>query len=91
MRFFKPNDVTLKNIVGTRWVTPETSSDNNATIEIVDEKYCIYSCLDRVKLHTYKINNGQIFIGNSISYAIRDNIFFHDDTPLYIKESTTPA
>jgi hypothetical protein len=91
MRFFKPNDVTLKNIVGTRWVTPETSSDNNGTIEIIDEKYCIYSCLDKVKLRTYKISKDRIFIGDSVSYTIRDNIFFHNGTPLYKKESTTPA
>jgi len=82
----KQNDIIPKNLVGTNWVSVESVLDNKSSIEIIDEKYCIYSSQTNTKLRPYKISENRILIGDSVSYAIRDNTFFYNDTPLYIKE-----
>jgi len=91
MKTSTPNNAILKRLVGTNWVAVESNLENKSTIEIVDEKYCIYSYLNNVKLRTYKINDGQICIGDSVSYDIRGNTFFYNDTPLYVKEDHLSA
>ena len=85
MKASKQNNIIPKNLVGTNWVSVGTVSEDKSAIEIIDEKYCIYSSQNKTKLRPYKISEGQIIIGDSISYAIRDNAFFHNDTPLYIR------
>jgi len=85
MKASKQNNIVPKNLVGTNWISVETISERKSAIEIIDEKYCIYSSQNKTKLRPYKISEGQIIIGDSISYAIRDNAFFHNDTPLYIR------
>jgi len=86
MKTIKQNNIIPKNLVGTNWVSVETVSEDKSAIEIIDEKYCIYSSRTKTKLRPYKISEDQIFIGDSISYAIRDNTFFQNDTPLYIRQ-----
>ena len=86
MKNSKQTNIIPKNLVGTNWVSVETVLDDKSTIEIIDERYCIYSTKNKTKLRTYKISENQIFIGDSVSYAIKDNTFFYNDTPLYIKE-----
>jgi len=86
MKTSTPNGITAKNLIGTNWTSVETVLDDKSTIEIVDDKYCIYSSNNKTKLRTYKINEDQILIGDSVSYAIRDNTFFYNDIPLYTKE-----
>ena len=86
MKTCNSNSVTPESLIGTKWIAVSTDSDYGNTIEIVEEAYCIISSPNKVKLQTYKINDGKISINNSISYAIKDNTFFHNDTPLYIKE-----
>ena len=86
MKNSKQNNIIPKNFIGTSWISVETVLEDKSTIEIIDEKYCIYSSQNMTKLRTYKISEGQIFIGDSVSYVIRDNTFFYNDTPLYKKE-----
>jgi len=84
MKTTKQNSIIPKNLVGTNWVSVETIPEDKSAIEIIDEKYCIYSSQSKTKLRPYRISEGQIFIGDSVSYAIRDNTFFYNDTPLYV-------
>jgi len=86
MKFPRSKDITPENLMGTKWIAVDAAADDINTIEFVDKAYCIFTFPNKVKLQTYKIHGGQIFINNSISYAIKDNTFFHNDTPLYIKE-----
>jgi len=86
MKASKQTSIIPKNLVGTNWVSVETISEDKSAIEIIDEKYCIYSSQNKTKLRPYKISEDQIFIGDSISYAIRDNTFFYNDTPLYVRK-----
>jgi hypothetical protein len=86
MKTSKQNDVSSKNLVGTNWIALETVLDNKSTIEILDEKYCIYSSQNNLRLRTYKISEGQILIGDSVSYVIRGNTLFYNDIPIYTKE-----
>jgi len=86
MKSFKSKDITPETLMGTKWIAVDAAADNINTIEFVDKAYCIYTFPNRVKLQTYKIHGGQIFINDSISYAIKDNTFFQNDIPLYIKE-----
>ena len=80
------NSLTPESLIGTKWIAIGDDSNYGDTIEIVEKAYCIITSPNKVKLQTYKINEGQISINNSISYAIRDNAFFQNDTPLYVKE-----
>jgi len=88
MKSFKSNSLTPESLIGTKWVAVD--SDNRKTIEIVEKAYCIYTSPNKVELHTYKICGDKIFIRDSItdfiSYEIRKNTFFLNDTPLYVKE-----
>jgi len=86
MKTSKQNDVISKNLIGTNWIAVETVLDNKSTIEIIDEKYCIYCSQNNLRLRTYKISEGQILIGDSVSYAIRGNTLFYNDIPIYTKE-----
>jgi len=86
MKSFKPKNVISKNLIGTNWIAVEAASNSKDTIEIIDEKYCIYSSQNKIKLRTYRISEGQIFINDSVSYVIRDNAFFRNDTPIYIRK-----
>ena len=86
MKTSKQNNIIPKNLIGTNWVSVETVLDDKSTIEIVDEKYCIYSSKNKTKLRTYRISENRILIGDSVSYAIRDNAFFYNDTLLYKKD-----
>ena len=86
MKSSKQNNIIPKNLIGTSWISVETISEDKSAIEIIDEKYCIYSSQNKTKLRPYRISEDQIFIGDSVSYAIRDNAFFYNDTPLYVKE-----
>jgi hypothetical protein len=86
MKTSNQNDKTIGNFIGTNWIAVETVLDNKSTIEIVDEKYCIYSSQNNLRLRTYKISEGQILIGDSVSYSIRGNTFFYNDIPIYRKE-----
>jgi len=90
MKTSKQNNVIPKNLIGTNWISVETVLDNKSTIEIIDEKYCIYSFQNNIKLRTYKISEGKIFIGDSVTYVIRDNTFFYNDIPVY-KQEPFPA
>ena len=89
MKNSKQNNIIPKNFIGTSWISVETVLEDKSTIEIIDEKYCIYSSQNKTKLRTYIISENQIHIGDSVSYAIRDNTFFHNDTPLYVKAERT--
>jgi len=86
MKFSRSKDITPENLMGTKWVAVDAATDDINTIEFVDKSYCIYSFPNKVKLQTYKIQGDQIFINDTISYAVKDNTFFQNDTPLYIKE-----
>ena len=86
MKTSNSNSVTPESLIGTKWIAVSDGSNHGNTIEIVEKTYCIITFPNKVKLQTYKINEGQISINNSISYAIRDNTFFHNDIPLYVKE-----
>jgi len=90
MKFFKSNNVNPKILTGTKWIAVDAALENKKAIEFVDKAYCIYTSLNKVELHTYKICGDQILINgllsDSISYAIKGNTFFQNDTPLYIKE-----
>ena len=86
MKTSDPNNVSPESLISTKWIAISDDSDYGKTIEIVEKTYCIITSPNKVKLQTYKINEDQIFINNSISYAIRDNTFFYNDTPLYVKE-----
>ena len=86
MKASKQNSIIPKNLVGTNWVSVETVLEDKSVIEIIDEKYCIYSSQNRTKLRPYRISENQIFIGDSISYAIKDDAFFYNDTPLYVRQ-----
>jgi len=90
MNLSKPNEVNPKNLIGTNWISIETVLDNKSSIEILDDKYCIYSSENFIKLRTYKIREGQILIGDSVSYDIRGNTFFYNDIPIY-KQELSPA
>jgi hypothetical protein len=88
MKSSKPQSLTPESLIGTKWVA--VNSDNGNTIEIVEKTYCLYTSPNRVELHTYKICGDKILIRDSIqdfiSYVIKDNTFFLNDTPLYVKE-----
>jgi len=86
MKTSNSNSLTPENLIGTKWIAISADSNYGNTIEIVEKAYCIITSPNKVKLQTYKINEDQIFINNSMSYAIRDNTFFQNDTPLYVKE-----
>jgi hypothetical protein len=86
METSKQIDKTTRNLIGTNWIAVETVLDNKSTIEIIDEKYCIYCSQNNVKLRTYKISEGRILIGDSVSYTIRGNTLFYNDIPIYTKE-----
>jgi hypothetical protein len=91
METSKQIDKTTRNLIGTNWIAVETVLDNKSTIEIIDEKYCIYSSQNNFRLRTYKISEGQILIGDSVSYAIRGNTFFYNGIPIYKKEERPPS
>ena len=88
MKSSKSNSISPESLIGTKWIA--VNSDNRNSIEIVEKAYCIYTSPNRVELHTYKICGDKIFIRDSIkdsiSYVIRNNTFFLNDTPLYVKE-----
>jgi hypothetical protein len=86
MKTSNSNSVTPESLIGTKWIAVSDDSDYGNIIEIVEKTYCIISSPNKVKLQTYIINENQISINNSISYAIRDNTFFYNDIPFYIKE-----
>jgi hypothetical protein len=86
MKTFNSNSLTPESLIGTKWIAVNPDSNYGYTIEIVEKTYCIITSPNKVKLQTYKISEDQIFINNSISYAIRDNTFLLNDIPLYIKE-----
>jgi len=90
MKFFKSKNVSPENLIGTKWIAVDAALENRNTIEIIDKAYCIYTFPHKVELHAYKICEDKIFINgcisNPVSYAIKDNTFFQNGTPLYTKE-----
>jgi hypothetical protein len=86
MTFSISNTVNPETLIGTKWISAEAALNDKNTLEIIDKAYCIYSSLTGFELNTYKIIGDEIFIGDSACYVINDNILFHNNTPLFIKE-----
>ena len=78
--------IAPETIIGTKWIATGTISKNKDTIEFVNNKYCIYTSINRLEPYTYRIRGNRILLGEHVSYVIIDNILFLNGYPLFTRE-----